>query len=274
MRSLVTRAFRRFLQRKRDRDVGRNAIASSIPYPVLVRRRDFGTETIPTGGGTQTFDTSDYIEINRARMIHLASLELPVEKKRVLDVGCGVGHLAQFFVDKGCEVVCVDGRSENIDSLRSRYPGLEAHVANVEMEPLSQLGLFDIVFCYGLLYHLENPLWALRNMASVCKELLLLETIVCDHTLPLVRIDDESVAFSQALIGVGCRPSPSYVVLAASRAGFPFIYAPKRPPEHKDFQFEWRNDLESRRDGRNLRCVFVVSRTELQNPRLVSLIND
>jgi SAM-dependent methyltransferase len=244
----------------------------TLPYPVLIRPRNINTESTLPGGGPETFDKPEAIEINHARLAHLASLEIPIEGKTVLDVGCGVGHLAQFFVDKGCRVVCVDGRSENISRLHQLYPNLEAYVANVETEPLARFGIFDIVFAYGLLYHLENPVAALRNIASVCQWLLLLETIVSDHVVPILRIEDESGAFSQGLKGLGCRPSPSYIVVAINRVGFPFVYAPQKPPEHPDFQFEWENNLEWRRNGRNLRCIFVASKRELKNPYLINLL--
>ena len=39
-------------------------------------------------------------------------------------------------------------------------------------------GTFDVVYCYGLLYHLENPAAALSAMAARCRDLLLLETCV------------------------------------------------------------------------------------------------
>jgi SAM-dependent methyltransferase len=232
------------------------------------------SEVVPPSGGPETFDQRESAEINRARMSHLESLGFFLEGKSVLDVGCGVGHLAQFFVGRGCRVVCIDAREQNIARLRELYPGLEAQVADVEAEPLLRFGTFDVVFAYGLLYHLENPLAALRNMASVCKELLLLETMVCDHTLPVLRAEDETAAFSQALRGLGCRPSPSYVALALSRLGFDFIYAPKAPPEHPDFRFRWKGNLDSWRDRRPLRCVFVASRSALRNPSLVDLLGD
>ena len=272
--SLLAKKVRRFVQRTIATRVLHFAWRSTLPYPVSIRPRDIETENLAPNWGPETFDQPEAIKINRARLAHLTSLEIPLERKAVLDVGCGVGHLAQFFVAKGCRVVCVDGRSENISRLRQLYPGLEAHVANVETEPLARFGTFDIVFAYGLLYHLENPLAALRNMASVCQELLLLETVVCDHVEPILGMEDESGAFSQGLKGLGCRPSPSYVVLALNRVGFPFVYAPQKPPEHPDFQFEWRNNLDWRRDGHNLRCIFVASRKELENPQLINLLRD
>ena len=77
----------------------------------------------PGGGGISVFDSQDAIAINRARLAHLDSLDLPLSRKSVLDVGCGVGHLSRFFVERGCRVTCVDGRRENIDALQLRYPG-------------------------------------------------------------------------------------------------------------------------------------------------------
>lgn len=266
--------FRHVLRRIGDKTIWGSASGPMHPHPAVVHRRWPQGETLPRGGGPETFDRADYFEINEARMSHLASLGLSLQGKRVLDVGCGVGHLAQFLVQTGCEVVCVDARKENIERLQSRYPDLEAHVANVESCELSRFGSFDVVFCYGLLYHLENPLIAFRNLASVCNDLLLLETMVCDNDRPVVIIEDESAAFSQSLGGLGSRPSPSYVVLALNRVGFGFVYAPRMPPTHQDFVFEWRNDLSSSRDGHPLRCIFAASWTELQSSRFVSLLVD
>jgi FkbM family methyltransferase len=221
------------------------------------------------GGGVSVFDTEAARQINDARMSHLASLGLSIEGRKVLDVGGGVGHLAQFFVAKGCEVVSIDAREENLASLRSRYPELAARRLNVETDSLACLGRFDIVFCYGLLYHLENPLAAMRNMAAVCDDLLLLETVVMDHPEPLVRLADEPTeTFSQAVGGMATRPTPAFVAMALTRAGFPFVYVPRTPPRHADFQFEWKADHEFFRDGHLLRCVFVASKRPIDSLEL------
>ncbi|PYT28487.1 MAG: hypothetical protein DMG57_14440 [Acidobacteria bacterium] len=98
---------------------GRLAICET-PVPNFFEVSILGT--LPEGGGVETFDTPAALEINRARMSHLKSLRLPLENKFVLDVGCVVGHLAQFFDDRNCRVVCVDGRPENVRALASRYP--------------------------------------------------------------------------------------------------------------------------------------------------------
>ena len=249
-------------------------LPEGLPYPAQVRRRVFRAERVRKRGGVEVFDTPAALALNQARMSHLESLGLNLAGKRVLDVGAGVGHLAARLQQMGCSVVCFEARPENVEAMRACYPGLEGHVADVESEPLARFGRFDVVFSYGLLYHLENPLHAIRNLESACGELLLLESMVCDYDRPVVLVEDESADWNQALGGLGCRPSPYYVVLALNRAGFAYVYAPASPPEHADFRFEWRNGLDCIRDGHPLRCVFVASRNEVRNPNLVPLLVD
>lgn len=241
---------------------------SGKPYPVSVEP----LETRAPEPGPAVFDTPAALAINRARMEHLRALGLPLSGKSVLDVGAGVGYLARELANMGCRVRCVEGRAENVARLRERHPDIPADVADAERDSLAPFGSFDVVFCYGLLYHLENPLAGLRNMAAVCKEMLLLETTVCDHELPVLQPVDEPPSSNQALARIGNRPSPGYVAYALSRAGFAHVYAPAFVPEHDDFRFRWRNDLAHWRDGRLLRCIFVASRAKLESDKLVALV--
>ncbi len=212
------------------------------------------------------------VSINKARLDHLASLDLPLDGKRVLDVGCGVGHHAKFYVDRGCEANCVDAREANIEALKLLHPELDAHTRDVERDDLSDLGRFDVVHCYGLLYHLENPMAALRNIAAVCDELMIIETIICDHPLPVLRIEDEYLSANQALHGVASRPSPAYIAMALNRIGFDHVYRCLTVPDHEDFHFPMISDLSSQRDGHNIRMVFVASRRSLASDRLAPMV--
>lgn len=249
-----------------------------VPLESLVSASPPPLEAIPPTlelgvGGVEVFDTPESQAINRARLEHLATLGLPIEGRSVLDVGCGVGHLSGFFAERGCRVVCVDARVENLKRLAELYPGRERRLAHVEKDSLEQFGRFDIVFCYGLIYHSENPIAALRNIASCCQNLLLLETVVTDHFRPIVQLADEPVAtVNQAASGFGSRPSPAFIAMALSRMGFPFVYATRTVPNHPDFHLQWQNNCEWRRDGHLLRCVFLASRTRLDNPQLVPLL--
>lgn len=242
---------------------------SEKPYPVEIPP----LEARQPEPGPAVFDAPNALAINKARMDHLASLGLPLRGKTVLDVGAGVGYLARVLVELGCRVHCVEGREDNVAVLRARHPDIAASVGDAEHFDFAALGRFDVVFCYGLLYHLENPLAALRNMAAACGELLLLETTVCDSDQPLLQLVDEPPSSNQALARIGNRPSPSYVAFALNRVGFAYVYAPKTPPQHGDFHFDWRNDLAHWRDERLLRCIFVASRAPLASEQLVPLVS-
>jgi SAM-dependent methyltransferase len=236
------------------------------------KRRDVRSEPRPPGGGIEVFDTAAARALNDARLAHLASLDLPLTGRSVLEVGAGVGHLTRFFLDRNCRIVATEGRAENANELARRLPEVDVRQADVE-ESLEHLGSFDVVFCYGLLYHLENPIRALRNMSEVCSDLLLIETQVCDATSQVLLLEDEPTPVNQSLRGFAHRPSPSYLAIALNRIGFDYVYSPTRPPQHEDYQFTWRDSMDTTRDGALLRGVFVASRRELAKPTLVSLLN-
>jgi SAM-dependent methyltransferase len=238
----------------------------------VTARREFSAEPRPEGGGSESFDTDAALELNEARLTHLASLELPIDGRRVLEVGAGVGRLTSFFIDRDCSVVATEARSENVAELRRRLPTVEVSEADVE-DSLQHLGSFEIVFCYGVLYHLESPLRALRNIAAVCTDLLLIETMVCDARVPVLRLEDETKTVNQALRGLAHRPSPSYLALALNRVGFDHVYTATDPPDHPDYRFTWVDNMDTARDGALLRGVFIASRTPRQQHGLTSLLS-
>lgn len=262
---LRSRAASRLHERRRRR------AARRLPYPVSIRAQHAFVDSLVEG--TETFDRPDVQAFDAARLAHLDSLGLELSGKTVLDAGAGVGHLAQHLAKSGARVTCVEGRSRNVERMRELYPQLEARVLDVDRADLTELGSFDITLCYGLLYHLENPVRALRGLAAITRELLLIETIVLDHHLPLLLLDEETGTSSQALAGIGCRPTPSFVALALREAGMPHVYAPTALPDHPFYRYRWRDDLTWTREGQLLRAVFVASHRPLEHPGLTRLIS-
>jgi SAM-dependent methyltransferase len=242
------------------------------PYPISIEPiHPHAAASSPTEG-VETFDSEEARALNQARLDHLDSLGLDLAARSVLDVGAGVGHLAQFFVKKGARVVCLEGRRENIARMAELYPEIEGRVFDIERDELNSMGTFDVVLCYGLIYHLENPFRAIRALADVSRELLLIETIILDHKKPLLLMDEETATFSQAIRGIGCRPTPSFVALALRESGFANIYAPRTPIDHPHYRFRWTNSLQWRRRQRLMRAIFVASRKPLSSPGLARLI--
>lgn len=233
------------------------------------RRRSSGVsdETV----GTPLFDWPFYIAITEARLEHLEHLDLPIRGRSVVDLGCGIGRLSEFFVERGCEVVCVDGRADNIAELRRSYPERRAEVIDVETDELGALGVFDVVFCYGLLYHLADPFAFLRRVAPMARELLILETCVSDSEAPITALVRDPDDPTMALHSLASRPSPGYVAAALTAAGLEHVYTPLTRPEHPDFAYSRLDDGAYFRDGHALREVFVATREPLEHAQLVPL---
>src|SRR5436189_6162355 len=124
------------------------------------RRR--GTEDSPFA----VFLAPNAAAINQARQQHLVSLGLDLERKKVLEVGAGIGLHTPFFLERGCEVTVTDGRPENVAEIGRRLPGTRSALVDLEHDRPIELGRFDIVYCYGLLYHLANPERALGRLAD------------------------------------------------------------------------------------------------------------
>src|SRR5207249_7328946 len=114
------------------------------------------------------FLESDALAINKARLDHLASLQLPIDGKSVLEVGAGIGMLTGFFEDRGCKVLSTDARSENVAEIKRRHPARQVATLDLERpEDIARFDRFDIVFCYGTLYHLAAPEPALEALSPV-----------------------------------------------------------------------------------------------------------
>jgi SAM-dependent methyltransferase len=218
------------------------------------------------------FDQPYYSDITNARIEHLRSLLLPFQDKRVIDVGCGIGRFCDILLEQGCTVFCVDGREQNIQTLRQLYPSVQSAVVDLEKTDLTTFGAFDIVFCYGLLYHLSNPLGFIQNASRVCREFMILETCITDADEPILRLVDEDIENeTQALHGTGCRPSPSYITTCLKLSGFKYIYTPFSLPKHSQFQYTRDNDFTYIKNKENIRDILIGSHNMIVNEHLRQL---
>ncbi len=73
--------------------------------------------------------------------------------RSVIDVGCGEGHAARYFRDRGCRVLAVDGSLQAIRD--SRVP--EQHVCHDYTKGgFSPEASFDLVWCCEFVEHVES----------------------------------------------------------------------------------------------------------------------
>ncbi len=126
-----------------------------------------------------------------------------LDGKRVLDVGAWDGYWSFEAIKRGArEVVAIDDFSDHLGQLRDgdrrawenfdlcrKLLGLDAkrcqrHEMSVyELSP-TRFGRFDVVFCFGVLYHLRHPLLALDKLGAVCDGEIYVESAILDDYSP------------------------------------------------------------------------------------------
>ena len=121
----------------------------------------------------------------------LARLNLPASLtgRTVLDIGAWDGFFSFEAERRGASrVVAADhyswhgtgwgtkaGFTLARETLQSRVEDVDIDVMDLTPD---RVGTFDVVFFLGVLYHLPHPLLALERVASVTRDLLILETVV------------------------------------------------------------------------------------------------
>lgn len=104
----------------------------------------------------------------RSKEVHGAILKYVPHGGQVIEVGSGAGELAQFIVDKGYKLACVD-----IDNYLP--PDLEKKVEFVKLDicfnplPFKDASA-DALLAIAIIEHLENPLLLVREAGRVVKQ--------------------------------------------------------------------------------------------------------
>jgi tRNA (mo5U34)-methyltransferase len=100
--------------------------------------------------------------------------------KRVLDIGCADGYFTFLAESRGATVVSIDSWPWHGYSLAHKVRSSQAkfhHMSVYDIHP-DNLGMFDIVFFFGVFYHLKHPLLALERVAQVTRKLAIVESEV------------------------------------------------------------------------------------------------
>ncbi|HTN37564.1 MAG TPA: methyltransferase domain-containing protein [Arachidicoccus sp.] len=98
---------------------------------------------------------------------------------RVADLGCLEGGYAVEFAKLGFDTWGFEAREENVANCNYLKEDLKLSNLNFvkdDVRNLANYGEFDIVLCYGLLYHLNDPVNFLNLLGKTTKKLLLLNT--------------------------------------------------------------------------------------------------
>ncbi len=124
---------------------------------------------------------------NMAERVGYFNIPQDLSGKRVLDIGCADGYFTFLAESRGASVVAMDTWPREGFFLAREVLNSKAefrHMSVYDVAP-GTLGMFDIVFFFGVYYHLKNPILALERVASVTREYALIESEITPPPTPI-----------------------------------------------------------------------------------------
>ena len=199
---------REVLRTRRQKPAGEpsNDLAAELESPIQwMYRWRIGDRTV---GPPETSDLAT-VHATRQEMIEPVVREAIAAAgpgASVLDLGCNEGWFAQLALEWGAErAVGVDVRELNIRRARLMrdHNGIDPQRLQFEQADATAIdparyGEFDVVLVLGLIYHLENPIGALRLARALTRGTVVVETQLTASDAPITYGWGETDIFREA----------------------------------------------------------------------------
>jgi len=182
----------------------------STPIEQVHAREWFYAYELPDGTTAPTYHGFDIQAIHDARWRMLdRCLAVRLGNERgdlsAIDLAAHQGWFAVNMARSGFRsVLGIDARESHVDDSRliaSVYglDNLEFRQSDIHALAPTETGRFDVVLMLGLLYHLENPVGALRRCRELCSGLCVIETQVVPGMTG--HVDYGSYQYVKPLVG-------------------------------------------------------------------------
>jgi hypothetical protein len=140
-----------------------------------------------------------------------AALEAAGPDATAIDLACNEGWFSHRLLEWGASrVIGIDIRPRLIrraELLRDHFgippERLELRCADIFDVDQSELGTFDVVLCLGLVYHLENPIGAMRIARALTGGVCAIESQLTRQTEAIIHGWGQSDHYEKALASFG-----------------------------------------------------------------------
>jgi SAM-dependent methyltransferase len=179
------------------------------------------------------------IHRTRAELIEAdvrAALAAAGPSATVIDLACNEGWFSQRALEWGAgRVLGIDIRPElakRAELIRDHYEipssRLEFRSADVFDLDLATLGTFDVVLCLGLVYHLEDPVGALRIANTLTGRLCAIESQLTRQTDPILLGNGRSGQYEESAASYAAIVETDYETNLLASAGGVVSLVPNR----------------------------------------------
>jgi trans-aconitate 2-methyltransferase len=97
----------------------------------------------------------------------VVSLLAPKPGERILDLGCGTGHLTAQIAESSARVLGVDRSSDMVAAARNAYPDLTFEIADARDLPFRDE--FDAVFSNATLHWIHEPVQVIHSVYNALR---------------------------------------------------------------------------------------------------------
>lgn len=176
----------------------------------ILERKWFYEFQLPGGKNTESYLPDYALPIHATRSQMLAQFlddefGESLKQLRCVDLACHEGYFSHQLIVKGVkDVLGIDARPDHIEHanlIRQVYAhkNLRFQVGDIQKLTPQEIGKFDFTLLFGIVYHLENVVGALRLAQAITDKVCLIETQVVPNMTGIT--DWGSYKFNKEIVG-------------------------------------------------------------------------